>query len=162
MGNRIMLCLLFSFVNIIIVYGQTENSYGRKARPTEVSACIGGAAFFSVGLERYITNLLEININAGYGLSAGMNFHILDIKKTGKWSPYGGAAVTTFKSSGVAGFGQDSDRERIIGLYTPAGVKYIGRHGFTFSFEAAIYTTFWEDGGVGPWLGIKTGYRFTK
>lgn len=139
--------------------GSTEEA-GRITRRTEISAYLYGPVFIGVNLERTLIPLLDVTFSLGYGVSAGLNFHPFDLKQMHRWSPYAGIALSVYKPFDLFDTGAASPDSYIVGLYNPVGLKYIGQKGFTFSLEGALYTTFWEEGGTGPWFGTKIGYRF--
>ncbi len=138
----------------------TLSTFPRKDRPVGIVASAFGPGFAGISLELFLCPALESNITVGYGISGGVNYHPFPGLRKTKFSPYIGIHATTFKSFETGIFGEKEAPTRIYGLYNPIGIQYFGMKGLTIGLEGALYTTFWKDGGTGPWLGLNIGYRF--
>ena len=162
--KRLIFICMFQII-ILYVYGPNDDciySTLRQNRPFGISAYIWGPSFAAISFELFVIPAIEINLSTGYGSSCGINFHIMGNDNSIKWSPYVGAHLATYKSFELDYFGNHDEQTRVYGLYNPVGIQYLGPKGLTLSFEGALYSTFGENGGIGPWVGLKFGYRFKR
>lgn len=126
----------------------------RELKPFGIYIVSGGPPLIGASFDYFISPFLNIEAGGGYyGLFSGIKYHLAAYRND-PWTPFFGIQGT-YSFDGKPG------------IYIPGGFHYIGNHGFSISFEFALWIEILEMETVSArsleylsMISLKAGYRF--
>jgi hypothetical protein len=160
-GTVAMLLLVLSLTKVCISQDSALNP--REEKSTGLSIVAGGVVFGGIGVDFFLSSRLNLELDAGAGIGAGLRYHFKGDDPSVSWSPYMGLYGGIIPDFDLDLFGDGDDTDWRTNLYVPVGIHYISDSGFSVAFEAGYMHGFQvedEEPFDIPWLGIKAGWHF--